>query len=432
MRMNQLFLKYVFQNVAGMIGISIYILADTFFISVCSGANGITVLNLALPIYGLIFAIGAMIGVGSATRYAIKKAQGQKDIEHYFTQAIIWDTIFSIPFMLLGILVPEQVLRLMGADSEIMLLGRNYVRIFMTATPLFMMNYAFTSFARNDNAPTIVMIGSISGSMFNIVFDYIFMFPMGMGLTGAALATICSPLVTSLICCTHYLSPKNHVGFKWKYPSVRDFLSCCGLGISAFVGEMSSAITTIIFNLLILGITGNVGVAAYGVVANLSLIAMAIFNGVSQGVQPLISESYGYGRHNDVRKLLKMGIFICLFLEVITVAVIWGFTDSLAGIFNSEGNHMLMSYAHDGLRLYFLGYFFAGINIFLVGYFSATDKAMQAFTASILRGALAIAVFAVLMSKIWGMNGVWLSFLISEVVTFFTILIMLKKKNGPQ
>ena len=81
--MKRQFFRYVFQNVAGMIGVSVYILADTFFISVCSGANGITVLNLALPIYGLIFAIGSMIGVGSATRYAIRKAQGKKDIDFY-------------------------------------------------------------------------------------------------------------------------------------------------------------------------------------------------------------------------------------------------------------------------------------------------------------------------------------------------------------
>ena len=424
--MNQQFFKYVLQNVAGMIGVSIYILADTFFISVSAGANGITVLNLALPIYGLIFAIGSMIGVGSATRYAIKKAQGQKDIEHYFTQAIIWDLIFSIPFILLGLFAPKQVLHLMGADAEIMELGKSYVRIFMAATPLFMMNYAFTSFARNDHAPTIVMIGSISGSMFNIVFDYLFMFPMGMGLIGAALATVCSPLVTSLICCIHYLGPKNHVEFQWKIPSVRHLLSCCGLGISAFVGEMSSAIITVIFNLLILGIAGNTGVAAYGVVANLSLIAMAIFNGVSQGVQPLISKSYGHGNQDEVRKLMKTGILMCLILEVLIVAVTWGFTDSLSGIFNSEGNITLTLYAHDGLRLYFLGYLFAGINIFLVGCFSATEKAAQAFAASILRGAIAIAVFAVLMANLWGMNGVWLSFLVSEIATFLVILVMSK------
>lgn len=427
--MKQQFFKYVFQNVAGMIGVSVYILADTFFISVCSGANGITVLNLALPIYGLIFAIGSMIGVGSATRYAIRRAQGQKDIDYYFMQAIFWDGIFSIPFILAGMFFPGQVLRFMGADAVIMDLGKSYVRIFMTAAPLFMMNYAFTSFARNDNAPTIVMIGSISGSMFNIVFDYIFMFPMGMGLTGAALATVCSPVVTSSVCCIHYFGKKNHVRFKWKRPSVRQLFSCCGLGVSAFVGEMSSAVTTVIFNTLILGIAGNVGVAAYGVVANLSLIAMAIFNGVSQGVQPLISKYYGHGKQDHVRKLLRLGVCMSLAVEGMIVAVSWGFTDSLAGIFNSEGNKTLLFYAHDGLRFYFLGYLFAGINILLVGYFSATARAKQAFIASILRGAVAIAVFAVVMSKIWGMNGIWLSFLASEIVTFIVILMMCREEK---
>ncbi|MBQ7795598.1 MAG: MATE family efflux transporter, partial [Lachnospiraceae bacterium] len=89
------FFKYVLQNVFGMIGVSVYILADTFFISAAAGADGITVLNLALPIYGLMFAIGSMIGVGSATRFAIKKAQGQDEVDYYFTHAMFWDALIS-------------------------------------------------------------------------------------------------------------------------------------------------------------------------------------------------------------------------------------------------------------------------------------------------------------------------------------------------
>ena len=421
--MKQQFFKYVFQNVAGMIGVSVYILADTFFISVCSGANGITVLNLALPIYGLIFAIGSMVGVGSATRFAIRKAQGKKDIDFYFTQAVIWDCILSIPFMLLGIFAPEQVLRFMGADAVIMELGKSYVRIFMTAAPFFMVNYVFTAFTRNDNAPTTAMIGSIAG-------DYIFMFPMGLGLTGAALATVFSPVITSLVCSVHCLGKNSGVRFRWKLPSVRQMFSCCGLGVSAFVGEISSAVTTTIFNFLILGIAGNVGVAAYGVVANLSLIAMAIFNGISQGVQPLTSKSYGHGNKDGVRTLLKLGIFVSLAVETVIVAVVWNFTDTLVDIFNSEGNESLLCLAHDGLRLYFLGYLFAGINILLVSYFAATARVKQAFVASVLRGALAIAVCAVVMAKLWGIYGVWLSFLISEILTFAVIFMMSRSRRS--
>lgn len=420
--MKKQFFRYVFQNVAGMIGVSVYILADTFFISVCSGADGITVLNLVLPIFGVIFAIGAMIGVGAATRYAIEKAQGQKDVDFYFTQAILWNCIFSIPFVALGILAPEYVLKFMGADANIMELGRDYVRIVMTAAPLFMMNYVFTAFTRNDRAPGIAMIGSIAGSLFNIIFDYILMFLVGLGLKGAALATMFSPVVTSMVCCIHLQGKKNQVGFQWMLPSVHRLTSYCGAGVSAFVGEISAAVTTAIFNVLILDIAGNVGVAAYGVVANLSLVAMAIFNGISQGAQPLLSQSYGYGKQKDVSLLFRLGLLVSFTVEIVIIGVIWRYTDGLIAIFNSEGNEALLYYAHDGLRLYFMGYLFAGINIFLVGYFAATARVKQAFVASILRGAIAIAVCAIVMGKLWGMHGVWLSFLAAEIITVIVIL----------
>ena len=100
--MLQRFSKYVFQSVAGMVGVSVYVLADTFFISVYAGADGLAVLNLILPVYGLIYAIGSMIGIGSATRYGISKAKGER-ADYYFTQAIAWSVLISIPFVLLGI-----------------------------------------------------------------------------------------------------------------------------------------------------------------------------------------------------------------------------------------------------------------------------------------------------------------------------------------
>ena len=103
------FTRYVTQSVAGMIGISVYVLADTFFISVYSGADGLAILNLILPVYGLIYAIGAMIGIGSATRYAISRAKG-KNTEHYFVQSVTWSILAAVPFMLNVIFIPDKAL----------------------------------------------------------------------------------------------------------------------------------------------------------------------------------------------------------------------------------------------------------------------------------------------------------------------------------
>ena len=427
--MGREFLKYVLQNVAGMIGVSVYILADTFFISAAAGANGITVLNLALPIYGLMFAIGSMIGVGTATRFGIKKAQGQKEIDTYFAHALFWDLIGSIPFVLAGIFAPKMVLKIMGGDPMIMELGKNYMRIILTAAPAFMINYIFTAFARNDDAPTIAMVGSLSGSFFNIIFDYIFMFPMGMGMTGAALATALSPIVTIAICSTHYFGKKSQVKIRWRKPSFKLLVSCCQLGIAGFVGEMASAITTVIFNMLLLRLTGNIGVAAYGIVANLALVATAIFNGISQGTQPLLSRSYGLNDKKNVNRLLRWGLGVTVTVEAVLIGAAWIFTNEFVAVFNSEGNELLEFYANDALRLYFLGYLAAGVNI-LISYFSATGQTGPAFASSMLRGAVAISVCAVAMAAFLGINGVWLSFLAAELITLFiSIWMMVKGKR---
>ena len=423
------FSKYVFQSVASMMGQSVYILADTFFISVSSGANGLAVLNLILPVFGIMYALGAMIGIGSATRYGISKAKGE-EADHYFMQSISWTLLCSIPFILVGIFFPDKFLALLGADAGLVELGKTYLRIVLIFAPFFMCNYSVTAFARNDNATSTVMAGSLAGSAFNIVFDYIFIFPMGLGFSGAALATAFCPIVTMLTCSRHYLSKKCNIGFKWKKLSVRHLISCCQLGVSAFVGEISSAVTTFIFNMLILGLAGSTGVAAYGVVANLSLVGMAIMNGMAQGAQPLISEYYGKGAKDEVKKLLGWALKSVAVVEIVMVVLVWIFTDPFIAVFNSENNQLLLKYAHTGLRLYFLGFLFAGINIMLVAYFSATANARPAIIGSLLRGAVAIGICAIILSRILGMNGVWLSFLASEVVTLIFILILSRYRES--
>ena len=119
-------------------------------------------------------------------------------------------------------------------------------------------------------------------------------------------------------------------------------------------------------------------------------------------------------------------------LEAVTILVVWGFTDNLIAVFNSENNQQLLDYAHVGLRIYFLGFLFAGINIMLVAYFSAVDRAVPAITGSLMRGVIAIAISAVILSRLFGINGVWSSFLSSEIIAFVVLLVLAKagEKRG--
>ena len=383
MNLTKQFFKYVSQNIFGLLGTSCYILADTYFIAQAAGTDGVTLLNLCLPIYNFIFAIGSMIALGSATRYAIAKAQNDARGQRYFSNAI----------------------------------------------PFFMCNYIVSAFVRNDGDPSLAMVATLSGSLFNVVFDYIFMFPLGLGLAGAALATAVSPIISIAICSRHFLKKENTLQFVRQLPSARLLAQSCQLGISGFVGELSSGVTTTVFNFLLLGLAGNVGVAAYGVVANFALVATAIFNGVAQGAQPLVSRCYGQNDHAGARKLLLLGSGTVLVLAAVLYAAVFGLTDTLVSWFNSENSVQMAQYAHTGMRMYFVGYFFAGFNIMAAGYLSAVNRPAEASITSICRGMVAIVACSLVLSAVFGMPGVWAAFPASELLTALLTLFLLRRKE---
>lgn len=427
MNVKKQFMKYVSLNILGMIGLSCYILADSYFISKAQGANGLTALNLVLPLYNLIFAIGAMIGVGSAIRYSVGRSKGDSDSEKYVWNAVAWNGIIGAVFIIIGVFLTEPLLRLLGADDEIVRVGVPYTRIFMMFAPMFMWNLTANAYVRNDGAPHIAMIATLSSSLFNIVFDYVLMFPLGMGMRGAALATALSPVIGIAICLTHLLSKKSNVRLKLCMISVKKLVMSCQVGVSAFVAEISSGVITLVFNYIILSIAGNVGVAAYGVVANVALVVVAVFNGVAQGSQPLISDSYGKGDERDVKTLRNMSLITGFVCAVVLYVFLYLFTDGIVAVFNGENDAMLAEYAHTGVRIYFIGIFFSGLNIIGSSFFSAVEKVKGAFTVSMLRGFVLIILSAFILSALLGMTGVWMAYAVAEAITCIIMFMFMRK-----
>jgi putative MATE family efflux protein len=409
--------RYVSQNILAMIGISCYVLVDTFFIAQAVGSEGITILNLCLPIYNFIAALGSMIGVGSAIEFAVHKAEGHEDKDLYFYNAFWFCLIIGFVTMFLGLFASKQILYVMGADEELALGGIQYMRTFMFFGPTLVVNYAINAFVRNDGEPTLAMASTVAGSLFNIVFDYIFMYPLGMGMFGAALATAFSPFVEIAICSVHFFKPTNNIKFLWKMPSLGRLFSACKVGVSSFIGEFAVGITTTIFNYMILRLSGHVGVAAYGIIANLSLVFVAIFNGISNGNQPLISTAFGKGRKEEYHFLLKLGLEIALLISVISYIIVIVCSEGIISAFNSDGSIQLHDYAKMGLIIYFFGCIFAGLNTVIASYFSAQREALPALIISLARGVVLIGFFAVVLGLMFGMNGVWASYPVAEGVT---------------
>lgn len=422
------FFKYTSLNVLGMIGLSCYILADTFFIANGVGELGLAALNLALPVYCLVNGLGLMIGVGGGTRYSllkVKKDHHQQNI--VFTNAVLYTLIIGLIFVILSFIGTNSLANLLGADQATINYTITYLRIIMIFAPMFMLNNLFITFVRNDDNPRLAMLGMLIGSLTNIILDYIFIFPLELGMFGAALATGVAPIVSMLIMSFYILKKAN-----FKLIKIPINLNICKdisiLGISSFIGEIATGLVMILFNYTLLKYSGNIGVAAYGIVANIAFVITSMFTGAAQGMQPIISKNYGFKEYQNVKLAYRYGLYTVIGFALLVYIGSYLSGELIVALFNSSNNQALSNLAINGIHIYFIGFFFAGINLISATYFSAIDRPKPAFIISVLRGFILVIPTIFILSNLFEVNGVWLTYVVTELITCIAV-IGLKKKT---
>ena len=411
------FTRYSVSNIFGMMAISVYILADTFFIARGVGRLGLTALNIAIPAFSFIQGSGLMLGIGAATKYSILKAQRQeKESDEIFSLAVISGLIISLFFVFLSITASKHLVKILGADESIFDITVTYLRVILCFAPSFIINAIFLCFVRNDQAPALAMIAMVIGSFSNIVLDYIFVFPLNMGMFGAALATGCAPVIGLCILSLHKLRGKNNFKLvKYKLDFIKIF-GILKLGLPSLITELASGVVIIVFNILILGISGNIGVAAYGIIANISMVVTAIYTGISQAIQPLLSNCYGLKDTSGMKKIFKYALVLMLALSLVIYVILYFYASDIAFIFNKENDNILQTMAVEGLKVYFTATPFLGFNIIISIVLISMEKAVPAQIISLCRGFFILVPSAVILSKVFLMLGVWLSLLFCECV----------------
>ncbi len=412
------FARYTILSVLGTLGVSCYILADTFFVSKGLGTKGLAALNLAIPIYNFIHGTGLMLGMGGATRFSICKSQ-QKAAEgnRIYTNTVYLALLFSAAFFLLGLFCSEKLAVLLGADTSVLQMTATYLRWLLLFAPGFIFNDVFLCYVRNDNAPQLTMVAMVTGSLSNILLDYIFIFPLQLGIFGAVFATGLSPLISIAMMSPHWLKKRNTfrlIKTKLQDELVKQNLS---LGIPSLVAQLSSGIVMITFNALFLRLAGNTGVAAYGVIANIALVVVAVCTGIADGAQPLFSRFYGTGDKKQLRAIFRYALLTMLTTSFGVYVLIFSFASPIAAVFNSEKDPALQQIAVTGLKLYFLSVPFVGYNIVLATYFTSVERALPAQLLSILRGLVLIIPMAFILAGLWEMTGIWLAYPLTECLT---------------
>ena len=418
---------YIIRDVFSSLGLSIYILADTYFIAYAVGPIGLAALNIDLPIFNLFNGLGLMLGIGGATIFSINKSKRPEKSRSIFTQVLSFGILLGLIIMALGLIFIHPLLHLLGANHETLTPSLTYLRIILIGSPLFIINNLVLSFVRNDSNPHLTMIATLSQSLFVIIFDYLLMFPLHMGMMGAAMATICSPIVSLLILTQHRHHPQRLLTLQHLTLRFKPTFKAIQLGFPSFLTEMSTGVSIFVFNIVILHLSNNYAVAAYGIIANILLVGLSLFNGVAVGVQPIVSREFGKHHWDNVKTSLKIGLLSALGIAVGLYLVLIGLKLPIIEIFNHEHNQQLIRYASAGIPLIFISFFFSSMNIVNNLFMTAIAQPRLSFFVAIMRGYIVLIASVLVLSSLFGLTGVWVSVPLTEILIF--IMGMLITRN---
>ena len=415
--------QYVFRSILSTVGASIYVLADSFFVAQKMGVLGVAVMNLSMPLFNVMDGLGFLLGMGGGTLFTIYQIQDRKRSTKTYTQTVIMGLIIGLVFTLLGILWASQISHLLGADQTTFKMTFQYVQTVLLFGPGFIFNNLLLGFIRNDHGTKTAMFAMTISSLANIFLDWLFILRLDMGMVGAGLATSFSPIISILIILTHFRKKKNHLKLVSHPFILSDLRQTFSIGLPSFLTEMSTGFGIFIYNWVFLKVSGNNAVAAYGIAANVLLVALALFTGVAQGIQPIVSQEYAHRNFKTIKHGLHFGLIIAELLGIVCLAFVCFNSHLIIDFFNAASNFKVISLANSGMKLLLISLLFSSLNVVFNIFFSAINNSHISIAMVILRGYIFPLVIVALSAKLAGIQGVWLSLTVIELVTFIIELI---------
>ena len=426
----ELFFHYLIPAICGTMVTSIYVLADTIIIGKRLGATALAALNIALPIYNIFFGFGLLFGVGGSVLMSIARGKGRhEEGNSFFSLALLMNLATWLICMVICVLFMEDIAIMLGGTSETMPYIMEYIPYLIWGMGVFFFSSFLQTFIRNDGAPKLSMNGVIAGGVTNIILDYIFVYPLNMGMKGAALATVIGSSLTVLILCTHFFSPKNQLKFTLKNFSPVFLVRILSNGFPSFVIEIAAGFTIFVFNLQLLRYLGNTGVSVYGIISNTAIVVISLCKGIEQAAQPILSINHGAGLKNRIAKVQSLSIKTSLIICAVPVLLGLIVPNLFTYIFLTPSEEIL-TLAAPAVRIYFTGFLFLGVNMVFICYFQSVAKALHSLILCLLRGCILVVAFVYLLPPFLGSSGIWMAYPAAELATMIIGIILYKKDRS--
>ena len=425
-KIEKIYYKYLFNSILGMLAVSFCILVDTMFIGRGIGSEGLAALNICIPIFNVFNGIGLLFGMGGATALSISIGKG--DIEEsrkVFSQTLVMAIVTGVLISIIGVIFKEKIGYLLGADDETITLVKEYLSGVLFLSFSYILAHTISSFVRNDHNPKLAMIATSTSGILNVILDYIFIFNFSMGMKGAALATSISSLVNLSILSTHFIQKRcnlKFVTFKFKTDRLGRILANGG---PSFIVEISSGVVIFIFNLSLLKMVGEIGVSAYSIIANVALVVSAIFTGIAQAIQPIISINFGANKYERVEKVKRMALITAFIIGSVFYVSGILFPREIVSIFTKEKGEIVLITVN-AIKYYFIAFLIMGLNIVMGAYYQSKEYRVASNIISLGRGIVFLIIGILILPNLFGVNGIWLSAVFAEFITLLSTYTYIK------
>lgn len=425
-------LRFTLPSIAMMIFTSIYGVVDGFFVSNYAGKIPFAAINLIMPFLMILGTVGFMFGTGGSAIVAKTMGEGDREkANRFFSLFIYFSTAIAVILALMGIIFIEPVSILLGAEGEMIKNCVTYGRIILCALPFFVLQLEFQSFFITAEKPNLGFISTIASGVTNMLLDWLLVAVFSLGLEGAAFATAISQVVGGTIPLV-YFTRRNDSLLRLGKTSFdgRAIGKACINGSSEFMSNISMSLIGMIYNIQLLEYAGENGVAAYGVMMYVNFIFASAFIGYSIGVAPVVGFHDGAGNHSELKGILRRSLRIVAVFSACMTVVAQLLAIPLAQLFVGYDSE-LMNLTVSGFRICAFCYLFMGTAIFSSGFFTALNDGVTSAIISFLRTLVFQCSAVVLLPQIFGINGVWMSIVVAELmaVVLSTVFLVIKRKK---
>ncbi len=424
-------LRFVFPSIVMMVFTSIYGVVDGLFVSNYVGKTAFAAVNLIMPLLMGISALGFMVGTGGSAIVAKTLGEGrQKEANEYFSMLVYVTLAGGILFSFLGFLFVPYVASALGAEGELLRNSVLYARICLFSLPAFMLQNVFQSFFVAAEKPKLGLYVIITSGVTNMVLDFLFIGVLGLGLPGAALATVCGECIGGLFP-VFYFARKNSSLLRLgkTHFNGKILLKTCTNGSSELMTNLSSSLVNSLYNIQLMNLAGEDGVAAFGAIMYINFIFTAIFFGYSIGSAPLVSYHYGAGNHGELKNLFRKSLSLVTVWGVLLVIVSHLLATPLATLFVGYDAGLFELTRH-GLAIYCTVYLLNGFNIFGSAFFTALNNGLLSAAISFLRTLVFQISMVLLLPILWGIDGIWWAVTVAELLTLcVTVTFFIKQRH---